>query len=86
MEKTVRILNEEGLHARPAGLLVKKANEFQSKIEVRSGDFLKNAKSIMGLMALGLKQNAEITLVATGPDEAQALEALADLIARKFEG
>ena len=86
MEKTIRILNEEGLHARPAGIFVKKAGEFQSKIEIRVGDQLKNAKSIMGLMALGLKKDAEITLVATGPDEAQAIEALSALVARKFEG
>lgn len=85
MEKTIRILNEEGLHARPAGILVKKANEFQSKIEVRVQGVAKNAKSIMGLMSLGLKKDDEITLVANGDDEAAAIEALSSLVARKFE-
>ena len=85
MEKTVRILNDEGLHARPAGLFAKKAAEFQSNIEVRFSGGSKNGKSIMGLMSLGLKKDAEITIVATGADEAKAVEALSDLVLRKFQ-
>jgi phosphocarrier protein HPr len=84
MEKTVRILNEEGLHARPAGVFVKKALEFQSSIEVRVCGVAKNGKSIMALMGLGLAKDAEITIVATGPDADAAVEALVDLVNKKF--
>lgn len=85
MEKTVQILNEEGFHARPAGLFVKTATAFASNIEVRSGDAVKNGKSIMGLMSLGLKKDSPLTIVATGPDEADAIAALVALVNRKFE-
>jgi len=85
MEKTVRILNEEGLHARPAGIFVKKASEFSSVIEVRSGGVSKNGKSIMALMGLSLEKNAEITLVANGPDAEAALKALSELVEKKFQ-
>lgn len=85
MEKTVRILNDEGFHARPAGVFVKKASEFKSAIEVRSNGVSKNGKSIMGLMSLGLAKDAEITIVATGDDESAALEALTALVANKFQ-
>ena len=84
MEKTVTILNEEGLHARPAGVFVKKASEFKSAVEIRVNGATKNAKSIMGLMSLGLAKGAEITIIARGEDEAQAVDALAQLVANKF--
>jgi len=85
MEKTVRILNEEGFHARPAGVFVKKASEFKATIEVRSNGISKNGKSIMALMSLGLAKDAEITIVATGADENAAVEALTALVANKFQ-
>ena len=85
MEKTVRILNEEGFHARPAGVFVKKAAEFASAIEVRSGSVVKNGKSIMALMSLGLSKDAEITIVANGTDEVAAVDALVDLVNKKFQ-
>ena len=62
MEKTLKIQNEEGLHARPAAILVKEANAFSSNINVVVNGNEINAKSIMGLMALGLKKDSEITL------------------------
>lgn len=85
MEKTVYIKNEEGFHARPAGIFVKMASAFASTIEVKSGDAIKNGKSIMGLMSLGLKKDAPITIVAKGSDEQAAVNALAELVERKFE-
>ncbi|MEO5668815.1 MAG: HPr family phosphocarrier protein [Bdellovibrionota bacterium] len=85
MEKTVRILNEEGLHARPAGLFVKKASEFVSTVEVRANGMAKNGKSIMALMSLGLAKDAEITITAKGADASAAVEALVDLVAKKFQ-
>jgi len=85
MQKTVRILNEEGFHARPAGVFVKKASEFSSAIEVQANGTTKNGKSIMALMSLGLAKDAEITITAKGADEAAAVDALVDLVNRKFQ-
>jgi phosphocarrier protein HPr len=84
MEQTFKILNEEGMHARPAGAFVKVANEFKSSVEVKSNGMSKNGKSIMGLMSLGLSKDAEITLVTKGEDEAEAMKKLALLIENKF--
>ncbi len=84
MEKTVRVLNEEGLHARPAAILVKEANGFSSDINIVVNGNPTNAKSIMGLMALGLKKDAEFTIAANGEDEQAAVDALANLVENKF--
>lgn len=56
MELLLKIKNAEGLHARPAGILAKKAAEFQSNIQISAGGQIKSAKSIMALMSLGLKK------------------------------
>ena len=61
MEKIVVIKNETGLHARPAGMFVKKASEFTSTIEVKCKGKVVNAKSIMGIMSLGLGKGEEVT-------------------------
>lgn len=84
MEQTFKILNEEGMHARPAGAFVKVANEFKSAVEVKANGLTKNGKSIMGLMSLGLAKDSEITLVTKGEDEAEAMKKLGALIENKF--
>jgi len=84
MEKTLIIENEEGLHARPAGILAKKASEFQSQVFIQSGETKINAKSIMSIMTLGLEKNAEITLITEGEDEKEALDALTQLVESRF--
>ncbi len=84
MEKTFRILNEEGMHARPAGAFVKIASEFKSAVEVKANGLTKNGKSIMGLMSLGLAKDAEITVITKGEDEEAALLKLGGLIENKF--
>jgi phosphocarrier protein len=85
MEKTLRILNEEGMHARPAGAFVKVASEFKSAIEIKANGMSKNGKSIMGLMSLGLVKDSEITLTATGEDAEAALIKLELLVQNKFQ-
>jgi len=85
MEKTFKILNDEGMHARPAGAFVKVANEFKSAVEVQANGMTKNGKSIMGLMSLGLGKDAEITIITKGEDEEAALEKLGKLIENKFQ-
>ena len=85
MEKTFKILNEEGLHARPAGAFVKVANEFKSTVQVAASGTVKNWKSIMGLMSLGLQKDSEVTLIVVGDDEAQAMQKFEQLINNKFQ-
>jgi len=85
MEKTFKILNEEGMHARPAGAFVKIANEFKSTVEIKANGLTKNGKSIMGLMSLGLTKDSEITVITTGEDELEALKKLGLLIENKFQ-
>ncbi len=85
MEKSFKILNEEGMHARPAGAFVKVANEFKSSIEVKANGVVKNGKSIMGLMTMGLSKDSEITVIANGEDAEAALNKLGSLIENKFQ-
>jgi phosphocarrier protein len=79
-EKTLIIKNETGLHARPASQLVKKAGNFKSQIEIIVGEKEVNAKSIMGIMSLGIGKGDEITLKAEGEDAEAAVEGLTEFI------
>lgn len=81
---TLTILNSTGFHARPAGLFVETASRFRSVIKVVNGKQAADGKSILGLMLLGAAPGAEITIEARGEDEAEALNALAGLIAGRF--
>ncbi len=76
----VTIKNSVGLHARPATFFIQKANSFKSSIWVEREDRRVNAKSLLGVLSLGIVKGMEITLVADGPDEEAALEALTTLI------
>lgn len=84
MEKKVTIINETGLHARPASMFVKKASEFKSSVElVHEGEKV-NAKSIMGIMKLGLSKGTEVTIETHGEDEELALNSIVELIESGF--
>ncbi len=83
-ERTVQIVNRNGLHARPAAEIVKLAAKFQSEITVVKDDLDVNGKSIMGVMMLAAEHGSSITFRAEGPDADQALEALATLVGNKF--
>jgi phosphocarrier protein HPr len=84
MEIQLIVRNEEGLHARPAGILAKKASEFQSSIQILAGGQIKSAKSIMALMSLGLKKDQEFKLIIDGPDAEQASKTLTELVNNGF--
>ena len=84
MEKSVVIKNATGLHARPAGMFVKKAAEFKSTVEVVAKGKTVNAKSIMGIMSLGLGKGDELKVVANGEDQESAVAALVELIESGF--
>lgn len=71
-----KIKDEVGIHARPAGLLVKKASEFKSDITIRLNEKSADAKKIFSVMSLGAKQNDEIEILINGDDEDNAFSAL----------
>lgn len=83
----VTIINETGLHARPATIFVQKASSFQSKITIeKDGKDLKaNAKSIMFLLALGVHKGDSVTITADGVDEIDAVNSLIELISNDFD-
>lgn len=80
MECQVTVNNAEGLHARPAAEFAKAATRFKSKIEVLVDTKTVNAKSILGLLALGIKQGQSMVLRAEGPDDEEALSELSSLL------
>lgn len=79
-EKKVIITNKTGLHARPAAQFVQKAGKFDSKIEIIFEEKEVNAKSIMGVMSLGVGKGNEITVRADGEDAESAVKELVDFI------
>lgn len=78
------VLNESGIHARPAGMLVKEACKFKSTIDIQVNSKRMDAKSIMGVMALGISKGSEVILYIDGPDEEAAKEALISLFEDGF--
>lgn len=78
------IKNEMGLHARAAALFVQTTNKFASDIFVEKENERVNAKSIMGIMALGISKNSRITIIVNGIDEEEAIEELSNLISVKL--
>ncbi len=83
-ERSVQILNKNGLHARPAAEIVKIAAKYSSEITLGRDGLEVNGKSIMGVMMLAAECGASVVLKADGADAEQALDALAMLIANKF--
>lgn len=74
MEIKIKIIDPIGLHARPASIVVQQASKFKSNIKLIANGKEANLKSIMSIMALGVKTNTEITIIADGNDEKEALE------------
>jgi phosphotransferase system HPr (HPr) family protein len=85
MTREVEIINRQGLHARAAMQFADKAAEFDSQILVQKGDLQVDGKSLMDLMSLAAEKGARLILSALGPDATASLDALADLILRKFD-
>ncbi|SDF45991.1 HPr family phosphocarrier protein [Sporolituus thermophilus] len=78
------INNPAGLHARPAAALVQLAAKFKSRVTISARDKTADAKSILSVMGLGLKQGDSFVLAADGPDEDECLQALNELVAQGF--
>jgi phosphotransferase system HPr (HPr) family protein len=85
----LQVINEVGLHARPASEFVKLAGQFKANIQVRNLTRASNAidaKSILSVLMLGVEKGHEIELTSEGEDEVQAIEALRELIESDFAG
>jgi phosphocarrier protein len=84
VERSVQIVNRNGLHARPAAEIVKAAARFKSDITIIRDDLEVNGKSIMGVMMLAAEYGSTVALRADGPDATEAVETIAQLILNKF--
>jgi phosphocarrier protein HPr len=82
--QSVTVVNQLGLHARAAARFVHLATRFQSQIRVGHGARIMDGKSIMGILLLAAARGTEITLMASGPDEQAAIEALVQLVQSGF--
>ena len=78
--REITVKNEVGLHARPATYFIRKANEYKSGIWVEKEERRVNAKSLLGVLSLGIMKGTAVTLIADGSDEKEAVDALAELI------
>ena len=83
--RAVTVVNERGLHARASAKFVKCAAQFDATVSVTRDGQTVDAQSIMGLMMLGAGPGSEIDISAVGPDAASAVEALATLVADRFD-
>ena len=83
-QETITIENKTGIHAHPATIFVQTATKFNSNIQLQAKGKTIDAKSILMIMSMGLVKGTEVTIIADGPDEAEAVKALKDLIESKF--
>ena len=84
ISKEVIINNQVGLHARPATFFIQKANEFKSSIWIEKDDRRVNAKSLLGVLSLGIVKGTAVNIVADGFDENEAIATLSALIDSDF--
>lgn len=84
LTREVTINNQVGLHARPATFFIQKANEFKSNIWIEKDDRKVNAKSLLGVLSLGIVKGTSVNLIADGSDEKEALNTLESLINSDF--
>ena len=84
ISKEITITNSVGLHARPATYFIQKANTYKSSVWVECGERRANAKSLLGVLSLGISKGSKITIIADGADEQEALDGLAALALSGF--
>ena len=82
--KDVMVQNQVGLHARPATFFIQKANEFKSSIWIEQEERRVNAKSLLGILSLGIVGGTQIRIIADGADEQEAVTALTELVDSGF--
>ena len=86
IKKKIKILNSQGLHARPASIFVRIANKFESDVTVKKGGENVNGKSIMGLLVLAANQGSTIEVEVSGPDAEQAMRELEHFLVHDPDG
>ncbi len=84
IEKELIIKNENGLHARPASLLVKTTGKFRSEIKISKDGYVVNGKSIMGVITLAAEKGSKLKFIIEGEDEEEAMKAIEELIENNF--
>ena len=84
ISREVTIKNNIGIHARPATLFIQKANSYASSIWIQKDDRRISAKSLLGVLSMGITGGMTITLIADGPDEAEALNGLEELVSNSL--
>ena len=84
VKKDVTITNNIGLHARPATFFIQKANSYKSSIWIEKDDRKVNAKSLLGVLSLGIAKGMTVTLLADGQDESAAVDGLIELVQTGF--
>lgn len=84
ISRDVVITNTSGLHARPATFFIQKANSYSCSIWIEKDERKVNAKSLLGVLSLGIAKGMSITLIADGKDEKEALDGLEELINKGF--
>ena len=84
VKKDVLVQNQVGLHARPATFFIQKANEFKSAIWVEKDERRVNAKSLLGVLSLGIVGGTSIDIIADGSDEQEAVDSLVALVESGF--
>ncbi len=82
--KEITVTNQVGLYARPATFFIQKANEYRSTLMVEKAERSVNAKSLLGVLSLGITKGSNIIISAEGPDEEEAVNALCALIESNF--
>ena len=82
--RDIVVQNQVGLHARPATFFIQRANEFRSSIWIEKDERRANAKSLLGVLSLGVTGGTDIRVIADGQDENEAVEALANLVNSGF--
>ena len=85
ISKEVTIVNNVGLHARPATFFIQKANAYKSSVWVEREDRRVNAKSLLGVLSLGIVKDMTVTILADGPDEKDGVDGLKALIESAFD-
>ena len=83
-ESRATVMKQVGLHARPATFLIQKANEFKCSIWIEKDERRVNAKSLLGVLSLGVAKDTTINIIADGPDEVEAVDTLCALINSDF--
>ena len=82
--KDVTVQNQVGLHARPATFFIQRANEFKASIWIEKEERRVNAKSLLGVLSLGIVKGTTVTIIADGADEEEAIATLSELIDSDF--